>query len=277
MAIIPPGFHFAPTDQELITFYLSRKAMGLPLPWNPLLEKTIYGENADPWDVFADVPWDTFVTGAGKECKNVKSVVYVFTKLSKVNGKTRIARTAGCGTWTAKLVEGRYTTILDKISRSSKESVPAECSSSSSCGESQLSNDNAFGKKRSAPEPQEVTSHKKQKVDGTSLLEEISTNYLGPPGDDNFAWTSDFGFANAAPPQQLPVPVDGCLVPEHDQHDGQKCSYPEDDPLLDLLLELEDGDGSAFGFHLDDEDASGSFFDLSSSQFPDGSFLVNRD
>ncbi|KAK4407618.1 protein CUP-SHAPED COTYLEDON 1 [Sesamum angolense] len=328
MAIIPPGFHFAPTDQELVTFYLSRKAMGLPLPWNPLLEKTIYGENADPWDVFADVPWDTFVTGAGKECKNVKSVVYVFTKLSKVNGKTRIARTAGCGTWDGQ-TGGRkiynnsgqvigmmkmftYTVkktprdgrkqrdhwimheyslagvslncelpykdyVICRISRSSKESVPAECSSSSSCGESQLSNDNAFGKKRSAPEPQEVTSQKKQKVDGTSLLEERSTNYLGPPGDDNFLWTSDFGFANAAPPQQLPVPVDGCLVPEHDQHDGQKCSYPEDDPLLDLLLELEDGDGSAFGFHLDDEDASGSFFDLSSSQFPDGSFLVNRD
>ncbi|KAK4416930.1 NAC domain-containing protein 60 [Sesamum alatum] len=98
--ILPPGFHFTPSDQELITFYLSRKAMGLELPWNPLLEKTIYGENTDPWDVFSDVQWDTSVTGAeGKECKNVKSVVYVFTKLSKVNGKTRIARTAGCGTW----------------------------------------------------------------------------------------------------------------------------------------------------------------------------------
>ncbi|KAK4432966.1 NAC domain-containing protein 60 [Sesamum alatum] len=99
--ILPPGFHFTPTDEELITFYLSRKAMGLELPWNPLLEKTIYGtKNADPWDVFSDVEWDTCVTGAeGKECKKVKNVVYVFTKLSKVNGKTRVARTAGCGTW----------------------------------------------------------------------------------------------------------------------------------------------------------------------------------
>ncbi|KAK4432965.1 NAC domain-containing protein 60 [Sesamum alatum] len=98
--ILPPGFHFTPTDEELITFYLSRKAMGLEMPWKPLLEKTIYGENADPWDVFSDVEWDTCVTGEeGKECKKVKSVVYVFTKLSKVNGKTRIARSAGCGTW----------------------------------------------------------------------------------------------------------------------------------------------------------------------------------
>ncbi|KAL0383293.1 UNVERIFIED_CONTAM: protein CUP-SHAPED COTYLEDON 1 [Sesamum calycinum] len=98
--IIPPGFHFAPTDQELITFYLSRMAMGLQLPWNPILEKTMYGENANPWDVFADVQWDTsVVTREDKESKNVKRVIYVFTKLSKVCGKTRIARTAGSGTW----------------------------------------------------------------------------------------------------------------------------------------------------------------------------------
>ncbi|KAL2225449.1 NAC domain-containing protein 55-like [Sesamum indicum] len=315
MMIIPPGFHFAPTDQELITFYLSRKAMGLHLPWSPVLEKTIYGEKADPWDVFADVPWDTSVsTGEGKGCKNVKSVIYVFTKLSKVNGKTRIARTAGCGTWdgqtggreiynnSRQLIglmkmfsftvkksprDGRkqrdhwimheYSLagvslncelpykdyVICRITRSSKESVRGECSSLSTCGENQLSNDNELWKKRSAAQPQEVTSQKKQKVDSTSLhvLEERSTTYVGPSGD-NFAWTPDFGYANAGAPQQLPMPVDGCLMPQHDQLDGQDCSYQEDDSLLDLLLELEDKDGSLFDFHLDDEDASGSLFDF---------------
>ncbi|KAL0458951.1 UNVERIFIED_CONTAM: NAC domain-containing protein 60 [Sesamum latifolium] len=273
MTIIPPGFHFAPSDQELITFYLSRKAMGLHLPWNPLLEKTIYGETADPWNVFADVPWHTSVSsGEGKECKNVKSVIYVFTKLSKVSGKIRIARTAGCGTWDGQtgarniynnsgqlighMKTFTYTVkntspdvrkqrdhwimheyslagvslnaelpykdyVICRITRSSKESVRGECSSSSSCGENQLSNDSELGRKRWAAQPQEVTSQKKQKVDSSaSLLEERSTNYVGPSGDDNFAWTSDFGYANAAPLQQLPMPVDGCLMPQHDQLDG---------------------------------------------------------
>ncbi|KAL0435131.1 UNVERIFIED_CONTAM: protein CUP-SHAPED COTYLEDON 1 [Sesamum radiatum] len=330
MSIIPPGFHFAPTDQELITFYLSRKAMGLHLPWNPVLEKTIYGETANPWDVFADVPWDTSdSTGEGKECKNVKSVIYVFTKLSKVSGKTRIARTAGCGTWDgqtgARKIHNNsgqlighmkmfsYTVkntppdvrkqrdhwimheyslagvslngelpfkdyVICRITRSSKESGPRECSSwsSISCGENQLSNDNELGKKRSAAQCQEVTSQKKQKVDScTSPLEERSTDYVGPSGYDNFAWMSDFGYANAVPLQQFTVPVDACLMPQPDQPDGLECSYQHDDSLLDRLLELEDGDGSLFDFHLDDEHEFGPLFDLSSSQFPDVSFFVN--
>ncbi|KAK4416932.1 NAC domain-containing protein 60 [Sesamum alatum] len=301
--ILPPGFHFTPSDQELITFYLSRKAMGLELPWNPLLEKTIYGENADPWDVFSDVQWDTSVTGAeGKECKNVKSVVYVFTKLSKVNGKTRIARTAGCGTWDGQTespsdgtkqrdphwIMHEYSLagvslncelpykdyVMCRITRSSKEkspqqsisrSVTEECSSS--CGENPLlSIDN---KKRSAAESQEVTSQKKQKVDSMSLLEWRST-HVGSSGDDTFAWTPDSDYANAGPLQQLPMPVD-------DQPDGRECSYHEDDKSwLDILLECEDGDiGSLLDINLDDEDALEPLIDLSSLQSPDVSFLAN--
>ncbi|KAL0435132.1 UNVERIFIED_CONTAM: protein CUP-SHAPED COTYLEDON 1 [Sesamum radiatum] len=301
MSIIPPGFHFAPTDQELITFYLSRKAMGLHLPWNPVLEKTIYGETANPWDVFADVPWDTSdSTGEGKECKNVKSVIYVFTKLSKVSGKTRIARTAGCGTWDgqtgARKIHNNsgqlighmkmfsYTVkntppdvrkqrdhwimheyslagvslngelpfkdyVICRITRSSKESGPRECSSwsSISCGENQLSNDNELGKKRSAAQCQEVTSQKKQKI----LVMRMRCRC------------------------KFTVPVDACLMPQPDQPDGLECSYQHDDSLLDRLLELEDGDGSLFDCHLDDEDEFGTLFDLSSSQFPDVSFFVN--
>ncbi|KAK6132398.1 hypothetical protein DH2020_033837 [Rehmannia glutinosa] len=92
--MIPPGYRFRPTDQQLINHYLLRKAIGLPIPWS-ILEKDLYGENANPWDVFSDVSdsaWDIV--------KDVNRVIYVFTKLSKVNAeKTRIARRAGCGTW----------------------------------------------------------------------------------------------------------------------------------------------------------------------------------
>ncbi|KAL0355014.1 UNVERIFIED_CONTAM: NAC domain-containing protein 2 [Sesamum radiatum] len=315
MLIIPPGFHFAPTDQELITFYLSGKAMGLQLPWNPILEKTIYGENADPWDVFDDVQWDTsVVTREDKESKNVKRVVYVFTKLSKVNGKTRIARTAGSGTWdgqtgarkiynksrqvigqmkmftfTAKTPgDGRkqhdhwimheYSLagfslkcqlkykdyVICRIARLSKEksaqqlilrSVPGQFSSS--CSEKDSSNHNELGKKRSAEQDQEVACQKKQKV--------ARSTYVNRSGDDNFAWMSDFGYANAAPLQQLPTPVDGSLIPHHNQTDGRECSYHKDDESLldDLLLEYKDGDGSLLDILLDDEDATETLFDPS--------------
>ncbi|KAI3455052.1 hypothetical protein Pfo_011715, partial [Paulownia fortunei] len=100
--MIPPGYQFVPTDGELITSYLLRKAMGLPMPWNQLLEKDLYGENADPWDVLGDVGdfhLHASVSREEKEFKHVKRVIYVFTRLSKINGKSRIARKAGCGTW----------------------------------------------------------------------------------------------------------------------------------------------------------------------------------
>ncbi|KAK6114786.1 hypothetical protein DH2020_007055 [Rehmannia glutinosa] len=92
--MIPPGYRFRPTDQQLINHYLLRKAIGLPIPWS-ILEKDLYGERANPWDVFSDVN-----DSAWEIVKDVNRVIYVFTKLSKVNAeKTRIARRAGCGTW----------------------------------------------------------------------------------------------------------------------------------------------------------------------------------
>ncbi|XP_020548159.1 NAC transcription factor 29-like [Sesamum indicum] len=330
--IIPPGFHFKPTDQELVSFYLARKAMDLQLPWNPILEKTIYGENADPWDVFADVQWDTsVVTREDKESKNVKRVIYVFTKLTKVNGKTRISRTAGSGTWdgqtgarniynksrqvigqmkmfsfTAKTpgdvrkqhdhwimheyslagvslkCELKYKDyVICKITRSSKEkspqqpilrSVPGE--SSSSCRENDSLINNELGKKRLAEEHQEVACQKKQKVESMGELEGRST-YVSPSGDDNFTWTSYFCCANAAPLQQLPMPVDGCLIPQHDQTDGRDCSYHEDESWLDILLKNMDGDGSLLDILLDDGDAPETLFDPSFRQSLDDNYIAS--
>ncbi|KAL0458954.1 UNVERIFIED_CONTAM: NAC domain-containing protein 60 [Sesamum latifolium] len=292
MTIIPPGFHFAPTDQELITFYLSRKAMGLHLPWNPLLEKTIYGETADPWNVFADVPWHTSVSsGEGKECKNVKSVIYVFTKLSKVSGKIRIARTAGCDVYlygeeyfprcqkqrdhwimheyslagvslNAELPYKDY--VICRITRSSKESVRGEFPVRVHVGRINCQMIASWGGKDGLHNPKKLQVKRSRRwiaVRAYWKRDQLITSAL-------LVMITSHGrqilVMRMRHLQQLPMPVDGCLMPQHDQLDGS---------WLDLLLGLEDGDGSSFDFHLDDEDASAPFFDLSSSQFPHVSFL----
>ncbi|XP_012834177.1 PREDICTED: NAC domain-containing protein 67-like [Erythranthe guttata] len=65
--------------------------MEILLPWNRMPEKDIYG---DPWEVLQDVHWEDFHSE-----KKFKHVTYVFTKLSRVNDKTRIARRTKSGTW----------------------------------------------------------------------------------------------------------------------------------------------------------------------------------
>ncbi|KAI8534390.1 hypothetical protein RHMOL_Rhmol10G0085900 [Rhododendron molle] len=87
--IIPTGYVFGPTDEELLIHYLERKCKHLSLPSNVVFERQIYGVgDKAPWQIFTkDDPW-------------TENTVYVFTRLIKVtkNGE-RVARTAGCGTW----------------------------------------------------------------------------------------------------------------------------------------------------------------------------------
>ncbi|KAH7287533.1 hypothetical protein KP509_32G060500 [Ceratopteris richardii] len=47
--ILPPGFRFHPTDEELIRYYLHRKAVGLPLPVPIIADIDLY--KFDPWDL----------------------------------------------------------------------------------------------------------------------------------------------------------------------------------------------------------------------------------
>ncbi|EYU24241.1 hypothetical protein MIMGU_mgv1a022991mg [Erythranthe guttata] len=89
---IAPGV--VPSDEELINCYLLKVSMGIPLPWNWMSEKEIYGETADPWEVLQDVHWEDFHSET-----EFKNVTYVLTKLLRVNGKTRIARRTKSGTW----------------------------------------------------------------------------------------------------------------------------------------------------------------------------------
>ncbi|KAH7840434.1 hypothetical protein Vadar_016867 [Vaccinium darrowii] len=96
--ILPPGYLFRPTDEELLVFYLGRKFKGLPLPCDVVIERDIYGVgDKAPWQIFSDEdPWEI--------CKNgmkTEGTIYVFTNLIKAS-KNRIARIAGCGAWHAE-------------------------------------------------------------------------------------------------------------------------------------------------------------------------------
>ncbi|KAH7840073.1 hypothetical protein Vadar_012313 [Vaccinium darrowii] len=62
--IIPPGFLFRPTDELLVSYYLERKFMGLPLPCDLIIKRDIYGTgDKAPWQIFTDEdPWEIFKT-----------------------------------------------------------------------------------------------------------------------------------------------------------------------------------------------------------------------
>ncbi|MQM21195.1 hypothetical protein Taro_054228 [Colocasia esculenta] len=62
-ALLPPGFRFHPTDEELILYYLRNQATSLPCPVSIIAEVDIY--KFDPWDLpgkamFGDREWYFF-------------------------------------------------------------------------------------------------------------------------------------------------------------------------------------------------------------------------
>ncbi|KAH7839592.1 hypothetical protein Vadar_006090 [Vaccinium darrowii] len=102
--ILPPGYLFRPTNEELLVFYLGRKFKGLPLPCDVVIERDIYGiGDKAPWQIFSDEdPWEIY-----KNRMKTEGTIYVFTNLIKAS-KNRIARIAGCGVWHAE-------TALDQV------------------------------------------------------------------------------------------------------------------------------------------------------------------
>jgi hypothetical protein len=53
MMMMPVGFRFHPTDEELVGFYLLKKVRGEDLGWDGIGEFDIYGEKA-PWQFCGD-------------------------------------------------------------------------------------------------------------------------------------------------------------------------------------------------------------------------------
>ncbi|XWS52563.1 hypothetical protein CRYUN_Cryun11dG0081700 [Craigia yunnanensis] len=94
MLIVSPQFllahdySFYPSKEEILQFYLPPAINGEPLPSNALIEREIYGENKEPWNVFD---------------KDNKMLFWVFAKLKK--SKARIDRTAGSGTWLGRSIK----------------------------------------------------------------------------------------------------------------------------------------------------------------------------
>ncbi|XP_022714611.1 NAC domain-containing protein 55-like [Durio zibethinus] len=85
MTIIPDGYRFLPTDEELVLKYLLKKVRGEPLSSEAVIDMEIYGDNdKEPWKIFGESSSEKF---------------YVFTKLKKKGKGRRIERKAGCGTW----------------------------------------------------------------------------------------------------------------------------------------------------------------------------------
>ncbi|XP_028751326.1 NAC domain-containing protein 79-like [Neltuma alba] len=89
MEIIPPGYKFNPTDQELIWHYLYKKVNGKPLPCNAIIDCDIYGGDSSWRKMFDDREVET---------------LYFFTKLrnwsTQKNGcSSRVVRATKFGTW----------------------------------------------------------------------------------------------------------------------------------------------------------------------------------
>ncbi|KAL3510613.1 hypothetical protein ACH5RR_030014 [Cinchona calisaya] len=92
---LPIEFYFRPSGEQLINL-LSLKVTNQKLPHNIVVEKTLYGNEAEPWKVFNDDDnWQIF-DESGRN--NTKGMLYVFTKLFSMSAN-KIARTAGFGTW----------------------------------------------------------------------------------------------------------------------------------------------------------------------------------
>ena len=81
--LIPYGYRFRPTPEEILCYYLKPAINGEPLSSGILIEGDVYGENREPWKIFD---------------KHAKESFWVFTKLKK-KSKLRIDRTAGRGCW----------------------------------------------------------------------------------------------------------------------------------------------------------------------------------
>ncbi|KAK1367161.1 hypothetical protein POM88_042735 [Heracleum sosnowskyi] len=68
MNLYPGGYHFKPFENELINLYLKPKVLGLNLPCDVEKERKLYGDGANPWQVFdpENYPWILNEVSSGK-------------------------------------------------------------------------------------------------------------------------------------------------------------------------------------------------------------------
>ncbi|XP_071724627.1 NAC domain-containing protein 83-like [Rutidosis leptorrhynchoides] len=82
--ILPPGFRFHPTDEELVVQYLKRKVFSCPLPASIIPEVDVC--KADPWDLPGDSEQERY---------------FFSTREAKYRNGNRSNRATGSGYWKA--------------------------------------------------------------------------------------------------------------------------------------------------------------------------------
>ncbi|KAL3834324.1 hypothetical protein ACJIZ3_009060 [Penstemon smallii] len=86
--VFPPGYHFNPTDDELIVHYLKKKTMNEPIPYSKISEVNIYQYN--PQQLSEKFP------------PLEENILYFFTPRDrKFQRSNRVNRVAGNGNWKA--------------------------------------------------------------------------------------------------------------------------------------------------------------------------------
>lgn len=98
--VVPIGYRFVPTDEELILDYLANKVVGRRLPSMAVVEADVYG--TEPWNLL----------------RNGDQEAYFFALRKRKNAVgTRVDRRAGTGTWTLYSKKEEYVTTLDADGR----------------------------------------------------------------------------------------------------------------------------------------------------------------
>ncbi|XP_027088497.1 NAC domain-containing protein 4-like [Coffea eugenioides] len=95
--IIPIGFRFRPSEEELISLLWLKVTNQLD-ETDHIKEKILYSDGAEPWDVLGDndVRWQFY--DDSEKGASTKRMVYVFAKLTRLSAK-KAGRTTGLGTW----------------------------------------------------------------------------------------------------------------------------------------------------------------------------------
>ncbi|KAK4598736.1 hypothetical protein RGQ29_015980 [Quercus rubra] len=111
--MIPEGYRFCPTDEELVLYYLYPKVIGTQTGEDGRIpEHDLYAPNTEPWKI-----WEAF-GGPNLEENQEELELLFFTRLKRVSSTgSRIKRTIGNGCWKGD-ASGKYAKdVLETMTR----------------------------------------------------------------------------------------------------------------------------------------------------------------
>ncbi|XP_074573412.1 NAC domain-containing protein 68-like [Curcuma longa] len=98
--VVPIGYRFLPTDEELILDYLANKVAGELVPSTAVVEADVYG--TEPWNLLTNDDQEAYFFAVRKRKNSVG---------------TRVDRRAGTGTWTLYSKKEEFVTVLEDDGR----------------------------------------------------------------------------------------------------------------------------------------------------------------